>query len=312
VTAITGWSFERCLVVDWSAARPPNRGADSIWIADLPIGAGEPTLVNPAGPVEAMEVLSSIVTGADGRIVIGFDFCFGAVRGFGRFLGPGAEPPWRRLWRHCAAHLSADLSDKWALVEGLNAMVGSEPGPFWGLPSLPRRPARVAGGLATWRRCEDVARAAGWRPKSVWQVAYAGSVGLQSLTGMAFLDRFVAAHGAVVWPFDTGLAPPAGPGRILVAEIYPTMFPQVGGHAVKDARQVHGTVQALADAAVSGALAGWLRPAVPASHVPDVVDEEGWVLGVSGGATTTATAPPTAPGPGRPGAGRSAPARPAP
>lgn len=285
----SGSDFDHFVMVDWSAARPPNRGPNSIWIAELGPDADAPTLSNPPGQPEAMTALGTIVDAAQRRVLIGFDFCFGVVRGLARRL-PGEDvPPWRRLWRHCARHLSDDLSDKWELVAGLNRLAGPGPGPFWGSPDLPRRPERVAGAPAEWRYCEEAARAAGLRPTSVWQAAYAGAVGLQSLTGMARLERLVAGGPAVVWPLQTGLVVPPASARVVLAEVYPAMFPEAGGHRVTDARQVHGTVVALRAAARDGRLARWFVPGVPAEQRAAVVGEEGWTLGISASSATTAS-----------------------
>ena len=89
-----------------------------------------------------------------------------------------------------------------------------------------------------WRATELALRRAGWRPTSPWQAAYAGAVGLQSVTAIGLLERWRSRRGDVaVWPFEL---PTAGT-RAVVAEVYPSMHPELAGHAVRDARQVAGT-----------------------------------------------------------------------
>ena len=121
-------AFSRYVIVDWSAARPPNRGANSIWIADLGAAGAGPRLTNPASQPEAMAQLDAIVEAADGRVLIGIDACLGAVRGLDRHVPGPPGPPWRRLWAHCASRLADDLENKWELVEELNELVGLPPG----------------------------------------------------------------------------------------------------------------------------------------------------------------------------------------
>ena len=84
-----------------------------------------------------------------------------------------------------------------------------------------------------------------------------------------------------MWPFTTGLTCPVPvPGDVVVAEIWPSLFPRdddpVG--TVRDAAQVRATAQALASADRAGALASWFSIDVPSSLRDAVEHEEGWIL----------------------------------
>jgi precorrin-8X/cobalt-precorrin-8 methylmutase len=265
--------FRRYVVTDWSAARPPNTGRDSIWIAVADGPEGCAGLANPPSQPEAVALLESVFGDGPGPVLAGFDFCFGLVAGLGPLVDPSALPPWRAVWQFCAAVLEDDLSNKWDLAAQLNRLVHDGAGPFWGagLGDGRKSPFPVAG-FGEWRRCEQAARATGLRPKSTWQLSGAGAVGLQSLTGIARLEALRARDQRLrVWPFeDTAGA------QVVMAEVYPSMFPRCPHHAVRDAAQVCGTARALAAADRSGQLAGWWD--CPADDV--VCSEEAWILGV--------------------------------
>ncbi|MDN5568951.1 MAG: hypothetical protein L0G27_09465, partial [Paracoccus sp. (in: a-proteobacteria)] len=59
----------------------------------------------------------------------------------------------------------------------------------------------------------------GARPKSAFQLAGAGCVGAQSLTGIAWLMRLRDRPGARVWPFEDWRDAP-----VVLAEIYPSII----------------------------------------------------------------------------------------
>lgn len=117
-------------------------------------------------------------------------------------------------------------------------------GPLWGHPAAHADPdltamdARGGHGLASDRRAvERLGRGA----QSVLKLAGAGSVGGQSLVGLAALTGLRQRHGLRVWPQETGFALP-GPGNLLV-EVYPSLYP-VPGLAIPDAEQVAATAPA--------------------------------------------------------------------
>ena len=265
--------FRRYIVVDWSAARPPNTGRNSIWIAvaDDPDRCAD--LRNPASQPEAVDLLQRLPGEGSAPLLVGFDFCFGLVAGLGHLIDPESTPPWRAVWRFCASMLADDLSNKWELGAHLNGLVHDGPGPFWGarLGDGRKSPFPVAG-FVEWRRCEKAARAMGLRPKATWQLSGAGAVGLQSLTGIARLETLRSGDERVrVWPFEESTG-----AEVVMTEVYPSMFGPCPEHPVLDAAQVCGTARALASADRSGELATWWD--CPADDV--VRGDEGWILGL--------------------------------
>lgn len=129
------------------------------------------------------------------HMVVGLDFAF-------------SMPAW-----FLALHGMPDGPALWDLVarEGERWLAACEP-PFWG------RPGRQRPALADDLRHTDraVGSVNGIRPKSVFQVGGAGSVGTGSLRGMPVLAHLRRA-GFAVWPFD----PPRWP---CLVEIYPRLL----------------------------------------------------------------------------------------
>jgi hypothetical protein len=108
-------------------------------------------------------------------------------------------------------------------AEELLAACGS---PFWGRPGKPRPD------LAEHFRATDRAHSIGGiRPKSVFQVGGAGSVGTGSLRGMAVLHRLHEA-GFSVWPCCEGGAP-------RVIEIYPRLLTGPVNKSSRDTRAAY-------------------------------------------------------------------------
>ena len=92
--------FDTYIIVDWSAARTPKTGRDSIWICRL--GAGGETVANPPTRHAARELLAAMLASAMAngeRVVAGFDFPFGYPAGFAARLGLDG---WDRLPRNVA------------------------------------------------------------------------------------------------------------------------------------------------------------------------------------------------------------------
>jgi hypothetical protein len=138
----------------------------------------------------------------------------------------------------------------------MNGVLGAA---FWGdgtrlgTPGLPRRRPPLPRGLSERRATERQAQADGVQPKTVWQLAGAGAVGAQALTGIPVLARLRAAHPLRVWPFE-----PVGDAPAVVAEVYPSLLAEAvraeGG--VPDAAQVRLLARALWRLSDQGRLAG--------------------------------------------------------
>jgi hypothetical protein len=282
-------SFDRYVVVDWSARSAPATGADSIWIADL--AGGEVELANPPTRRRAADRLHEILdSSADDRVLLGFDASLGYPSGTAALLGLRGTP-WHSTWQLIAG-LSTDdernRNNRFAVAAELNRRSGQASGPFWGCPPsqvgchlAATKPSRLE--LAEFRSTERVLRQAGLRPASCWQLLGAGSVGGQTLTLLPLLTEMLRRRRGSfqIWPFTTGLGVPRiEAGSVAVAEIWPTLFPvDHGGTVVKDAAQVRDTALALRSLDASGELATWFTPRLPGIEADQVVAEEGWVLG---------------------------------
>jgi hypothetical protein len=230
------------------------------------------------------------------RVVAGFDFPLsypaGLVSSYPAVFGGG--PPWRAIWRTLTERIRDEpdnANNRWDVARALNVETGCRL--FWGCPDtiaddvLSSRDKEVPGllergeHLDRFRRTERRAQGVGGAIQSVWKLAYAGSVGSQTLLGIPHLERLRARFtGRLrVWPFEPEV--PAHGGAVTVVEIWPTIFRvDLARHPVRDAAQVLRVVEAYADADEEGTLAGWLSPPAAAEH-HDQVAEEGWILGVT-------------------------------
>ena len=275
-------SFDRVIVVDWSATSGRTRpGPDTIWMAEADSQGAGPATHHPtrhAATAWLIERLSELAARGERALAV-FDVSFGWPEGAARAVTGDDDP--LALWDWIADRLTDGedgINDRYDLAAKLNALLPGD-GPFWGRPhrhALPNLPAKKAVGVfPEWRATEDAmirAGGAAGRPKSVWQLAYNGAVGSQTLTAMAALSKLRAALGAdcAVWPFEDADAP------VVLAEVYlahadpaEALFRDGGP---KDA----GQVRAMA-AGLMGAQAGrdiLARPCDPKATT------EGWVLGI--------------------------------
>jgi len=287
-------SFDRIVVVDWSANSAPKIGADSIWLAHD--DDGSVVVENPATRADAFGRLTSIVEAAvDSTTLIGVDFSLGYPAGTARALGCTGVP-WHAMWTLLADSIVDDErngNNRFEFAAECNAAVGDGAGPFWGCPPSRQvehcltstKPDRSAGHPAEWRHVEAVLRSSGRRPFSSWQLLGVGAVGSQSLLGIPVLERLRRRfpQRVDIWPFTTGLGlPPSRAGQVVVAEIWPTLVSGTDTTGpVRDARQVADVATWLRGLDRRGELRGLFEPDVAATRRSVVIDEEGWVLGVS-------------------------------
>jgi precorrin-8X/cobalt-precorrin-8 methylmutase len=283
--------FDRYVMVDWSANSTPKTGRDSIWIASGST-RGRVRLVNPPTRREAVELLVDLMLScADERTLIGFDFSFGYPVGFAEGVA-GAGAGWEAVWAMLFERITdADdnANNRFEVAAELNGVLDGV-GPFWGHPGASAPVARrrpPAGRLAQFRLAERRVIDEGHRPFSAWQLAYPGSVGSQMMLGIARLeglrrDPRLAGRGRV-WPFETGFGVegiPGKPGQVLFAEIWPSMFPITSRENIRDAAQVDSMVRLLRAVDRSGELAEWFSPGLSPGERRMVLREEGWTLGV--------------------------------
>lgn len=286
-----GALFDSYMIVDWSAANAPTRGRDSIWVA-LCDGTHLQWVKNLPTRVQAMALIEQIcrdVLAQGKRLFAGFDFAFGYPLGSAKKLA--SAPGWEAVWSMLAGRISDDehnRNNSYDLAAALNreSFAGADEGPFWGHPH--QHVGRYKGLKATkpsvfpvreFRHAERVARGA----KSLWQLAYNGTVGRQAMVGMAYLEklRTTFAGKAAVWPFQTCFADDLSK-PICIAEVYPSLFPvsEEPGE-VRDAAQVRTLAAHFAELDETGDFRALLsRPTMMDDEIAEaVLSEEGWIVG---------------------------------
>lgn len=272
--------FDAYVVMDWSAANRPRTGRDSVWIAaatSAPGGALEEVeQQNPPTRRAAMDWLGERLDAwatSGRRVLVGVDFALGYPAGFTepaeRAFDRTARA-WRRPWTCFAERVVDDernRSNRFWVADWVNRTTGVAW--FWGRPTgarfaalsaLSPRRTEVPEGLAAnplpaLRLAE---RRAGRGIKSAWQLYGGVTVGSQSLLGLHHVEHLRRGLGGAlaVWPFETGLRPPASDAApVVLAEVWPSLFaPAAKAAEVPDEVQVTATLTALAAADVEGQL----------------------------------------------------------
>ena len=299
--------FDAYIMVDWSAAAKPSLGANSIWIGILAKDARlklQYRGVNIDTRLKARAFIEDMVaklTKRGDKVLIGFDFSLGFPAGTAAALGldTSAQAPWQATY----AHLASKLKDKpdnsnarYAIAAGLNYAISKSAFPFWGAPARDvvstlsaTRPDYDGGSLPEYRICENYLKEKKiGQPKSVWQLAYTGSVGSQTLTGIPHVHALRQAWPTSrIWPFELGteaLSAEALEGiDVVMAEIYPALVkakPEKG--EVADEAQVREIARHYADLDEKGRLAVAFSTAKSLSPEQNrhITEEEGWILGV--------------------------------
>jgi precorrin-8X/cobalt-precorrin-8 methylmutase len=296
-------SFDRYVIVDWSAAGRPRVGPDSVWIASLGSRGVAATRNPPTRGAAALELGDELVdaTRRAERVLVGFDFPLAFPRGLATALG-GDGTSWNAVSEYLETSLRDDDATngntRFEVAAAINARLGHHV--FWGCPprragrDLSARKGRVqyradertgptdgqTAGLAEWREVERLLRKVGFHPHSAWQLLGAGSVGGQALTGIPVVRRLrrhpALAETSRVWPFEV-LEPrlrermPA----VIHAEVWPSLVPlHVPDHEVKDRVQVIRLAERLRELDRADLLLRIFAAAPPGS------EEEGWILGV--------------------------------
>lgn len=272
--------FHRIAILDWSAAKGPKRGKDSIWLAEASQdGCSARNLATRQAAEQALTDLIADCLLKDHRLLLGADFAFGAPKGFiARLTGQSTALSW---WAWLAARVSdtkKNQSNYRHVAVEMNRLFPQD-GPFWGngeasqITGLPRLKPDLPPGLSQHRKTDRVALGPRSSPKPVWQLAGAGAVGAQVLTGLPVLERLRHRfpRQISVWPFE----PPTA--KIVLAEVYPSLLSDAvralcdATGMVPDEAQVRLLAQALhrlGPTAIADLLA--LDTACP---------EEGWILG---------------------------------
>jgi len=285
--------FDRVVTVDWSGRSKPSPlapCADAIFTC-----YGDQSKVSH--PIyhrtrqSAMDYVHAVVDTAEcqeGTTLIGFDFSFGYPRGFAEHLTGSRDV--RLLWRWLADRIQDDAqnaNNRFQVAADIN---GTFPGvgPFWGAPAnvqlqgLPHKGSQRQGhGLPEFRAIEGGLKGV----QSSWKLFTTGSVGSQTLLGIARLQQLISRFPNIhLWPFD-GAIPYLFNGVVLV-EIFPSIFDldQDGliqryakqNYHIKDAAQVRVTAEAF----LQVRRVDW-DAAYPTDCLDDRVREEGWIAGIS-------------------------------
>lgn len=193
--------------VDWSGAASRSAQRSAIWVAVVREGRLV-ALETGRDRDEAMAYVRDLLSERP-ETVVGLDFAFSLPRWY---LDERGIASGRRLWEW-AAH--EELAEAERTPEGADPSPGwprTLGEPFWG-PGIRPLPADLDPGRR-FRRTEQASARPGARPQSPFQLSGAGSVGSQSLRGMAQLHRLEGVH---VWPFDD-------PGWPLVLEVFPRLL----------------------------------------------------------------------------------------
>lgn len=300
--------FDAYIMVDWSAAAKPVTGPNSIWIGLLAKDARlkfQFQAVNPDTRLKARDFLKDIIeklTRRGDRVLLGFDFSLGYPSGTAAALhiADNEPQPWQAIHKHFASKLKdkADNSNaRFAIAAGMNYAISKKAFPFWGAPSKDqvttmssKRPAYEENcSLAEYRTTEIYLRETySVQPKSCWQLAYAGSVGSQSLLGIPHVHFLRSSFSnALLWPFETGLIEldeaALETTQLVIAEIYPSLLNvKATKEAPLDRAQVEAIAHHYCDLDRQSRLGSLFGPpkGLDMKKIPQIEQEEGWILGI--------------------------------
>ncbi|MEL6257988.1 MAG: hypothetical protein AAFQ67_02885 [Pseudomonadota bacterium] len=301
-----GRLFDAYVIVDWSAASKPTTGVNSIWVGVLAPDARlklQFTAVNPETRLKARGFIQGIIerlTGRGDKVLLGFDFAFGFPDGTAEKLGltKNNAAPWSAMQAHIADRMKDkedNSNNRFALAASMNYTLSGGPFPFWGATSKKyvsntlsdKKGDFAASDVPEHRTSELYLRdQKKGQPKSVWQLAYTGSVGGQTLTGLPHV-RYLreALPNARLWPFETGLQPltpdELEATQVLICEVYPSLVevkPEPG--EIVDAAQVRTLASRLAALDEKGRLGQCFGPpdGLDSAQIPQIEREEGWIL----------------------------------
>lgn len=299
--------FDAYIMVDWSAAAKPVTGANSIWVGILAKDARlklQFRAVNLPTRLKARDFIRDMaekLARRGDKVLIGFDFSFSFPAGTAAAMGLklDEDQPWRALYSYLAGKVRErddNSNARFAIAAGMNYAISKGPFPFWGAPArdqastLPgKRPEFGPDALLPeYRRCELAMKSAKTgQPKSCWQLAYAGSVGSQTLLGIPHVDWLASQiDGAAIWPFQTGLVPLTDElletHPVILVETYPSLVEaRPGPGQVLDEVQVEAIARHYSDLDVKGALGPLFGgpEGLSDTEKTQIATEEGWILG---------------------------------
>ena len=295
--------FDTHIIVDWSARSKPSPEKptkDGIWWAvacldDASLSVRKPEYACTRD--DARRRLSRLIVDElkmNRRVLVGFDFPFGYPKGVAEHLTRKASA--LTLWGWLARRIEDEpnnANNRYDVAAEINEAY-SGIGPCWGRPSawpFPTIPERNSARTVQepHPRERRIADQHADGAKTVWQLAYAGSVGSQVLLGLPALQRLVKdpsiAGRIAVWPLQTGLQVPTA--QAVVAEIYPSLLrkeieKRKHDDEIQDCAQVRINAEAFARLDVAGKLAPLFRgaPQLTPDDRHHIETEEAWILGL--------------------------------
>ena len=267
-------AYDAWLMVDWSARSTPaprRESADAIWFCYRRLGAA-PELVYCRTRPEAEAAIGQRLQ-PPLRVLAGFDFGFTFAAWVHRELRLPALEFWDWLDRHIVD--TPEANNRFEVAAELNRRLSGDAFPFWATPHalpflLPKKTALYSAERPEWREPElYLKQKRGVHPQPSFKLYTTGSVGSQILLGLPMLARLRRrfAGELAVWPFE-----PLD-RRIVLAEIYPSLFRETEPHVIKDARQVLST----------SLLMQQMDPAKLLAIPSDALlwREEGWIAGAT-------------------------------
>jgi hypothetical protein len=310
--------FDRYWVLDWSARShpsPAHPSSDAIWIADATRTGKEVKTQYFRTRHQAFQHLQQNLTAvrrskARQRVLLGVDFSLGAPSGWSDLLrldGPGA--PWQRWWQELRKVIEDhpdQSNNRFQAAAHWNAVAsgGLSPGPFWGRPqrvdlqNLPTRsptfPFLSPEGRSVARKRLVETRLPG--TQELWKLMGIGSVGSQSLLGIAMCHRLRFESSLQdeigVWPMETGFLTDRSSDwpQIVLAEVWPGVARQQVDQwqdehpeSIVDQAQVAALALHLRDLDRQQQLLGWLGPPtnLTKQQMEQVLQEEGWIAGAN-------------------------------
>ena len=295
--------FDTHIIVDWSARSTPspkNPTKDALWWAIARVDDGNVSVLEPKYGRTRRDVLRClgrmIEDELEGgrRVLVGFDFPFGYPRGVAAHLTGKASAP--ALWKWLAERIKDNAdnqNNRYEVAAEVNKAYCGH-GPCWGRPagwSFPNIPEKKSARTGQEFHPPERRIADKWAKdaKTVWQLAYAGSIGSQVLVGLPALERLIhcprIADHASVWPFQTGLRTPEA--RVVIAEVYPSLLKKDIAQRrrkdeILDCVQVRVNVEAFAYLDANGELAPLFSgaPSLTPEQRQIIETEEAWILGL--------------------------------
>ncbi len=295
--------FTHFIAIDWSARNKPSPALPSrnaIWYCEATATGRLTTKYfrTRYACVDHLEKRLGRLLRQGRRVLVGWDFSFGYPKGLARALRLKGKPAWRAVWEKITDLIEDgkdNQNNRFAVGAELNRLTNAPAGPFWGIPPGdsgiylgPKRdfpyPVPTKKVLLAERRLVEHHHG---KMQPAWKLAYAGSVGGQSLTGIPLLHRLrFETEGlrgqSAIWPFES--LPGYGPCAVH-AEIYPSLVERPGRDRIPDREQVRTYVRWLQSRQEGGLLSELL--AVPyeldKKRRKQVRNHEGWVLGITGG-----------------------------